>query len=125
MPPIHPALRAAIRTRRLGLNLTLAEASERAGIALSQWHRLETADREISITLAATAARALGWSLSRLVREAESQDTKTAGRVSTRPRRSLSCQARKKFFQSHRSTRPVHGSNANNDWREHPTAPIQ
>lgn len=66
-----PALRAAIRTRRLALELSTVDAAAKAGISQPAWARLESAERELAVSTVARAARALDWSLSRLVREAE------------------------------------------------------
>lgn len=71
MTNLLPALRATIRARRLDRGFTLAQCAEQSGIALSQWARLETADRDISLSLLERVAPVLGWPLSRLMREAE------------------------------------------------------
>ena len=64
-------LRAAIRARRLALKLTTIETACRAGIHQSAWARIETGDRDPNTETLRKVASALGWSVSRLVREAE------------------------------------------------------
>lgn len=67
-----PALRAVIRDRRQALGLTTVEAAARAGIAQPTWSRLESASAtDPSTGTLSRIAAALGWSASRLLKEAE------------------------------------------------------
>lgn len=66
-PKIHHGLR--LRERRHRLGLSQVEAAAKAGLTQAAWSRLEAAERfeRHTVGLLSRAAKAVGWTLDKLV----------------------------------------------------------